>query len=105
MALSYELCCKLFDKNFENLNYTNEELFFIREYYSECSKVMNMLDEDLAIKLYRDYNDFICDNCSSNISDFFTNELLVAIRTIVAECIFQAAYTINIKIHKWRNGK
>ncbi|EJK3624713.1 hypothetical protein ACUWFQ_001214 [Campylobacter jejuni] len=64
-----------------------------------------MLGEDLAIKLYRDYNDFICDNCSSNISDFFTNELLVAIRTIVAECIFQAAYTINIKIHKWRNGK
>ena len=30
MALSYELCCKLFDKNFENLNYTKEELFFIR---------------------------------------------------------------------------
>ncbi|HEF4537594.1 TPA: hypothetical protein SAK63_001658 [Campylobacter coli] len=52
MALSYELCYKLFDKNFENLNYTKEELFFIREYYSECSKVMNMLDEDLAIKLY-----------------------------------------------------
>ncbi|SUW97996.1 Uncharacterised protein [Campylobacter jejuni subsp. doylei] len=40
MALSYELCCKLFDKNFENLNYTKEELFFIEYFENKKMKCL-----------------------------------------------------------------
>ncbi|GAA8610116.1 hypothetical protein oki169_32730 [Helicobacter pylori] len=84
MALSYELCCKLFDKNFENLNYTKEELFFIRECYSECSKVMDMLGEDTIEKLLKEKETIILPNVTKyakvSINEYFENKKMKCLK-------------------------
>lgn len=93
--LSYKFCEKLFSKTYNKLtNYTLQELELISS-LREIDDVREHLAQDVAIKLYENHTDFICDNCMSNIDNFYINELLIAIKEIVCECLHQAIYSIN----------
>lgn len=98
------LCKKILDCKLKHLSqFDLNEVEFLKNSIvnqTDFEEIRKIVPDEIALNLYKEYTLEICNACSSNISDFYIDELLYAIKEVVCEAIFNISSNLmNMDVH------